>query len=75
MKNTFCQCMRAISPTNLPCVFYSKRDKLIGYALKTLEDNFPQQSKGLKKLKDFYNWATDRDSEYDLLQRIIKSAK
>ena len=54
---------------------YRKRDKLVGFAFKKLEQNFPQHAKGLKALKSFYNWATDRDSEFDLLNNIIGSMK
>lgn len=48
---------------------------MIGFALKKLEENFPQHAKGLRKLKEFYNWATDSESEFALLNNIIKSLK
>ncbi|CAB4068275.1 CAPNN [Lepeophtheirus salmonis] len=44
-----------------------------GKALNILEQHFPEGSKGLKKLKQFYNWAKDKDSEFDLLKKIIKT--
>ncbi|XP_059096640.1 calpain-9-like isoform X3 [Tigriopus californicus] len=51
----------------------NKRDKIVGFALKKLEQNFPQHTRGLRALQSFYNWATDRDSEFDLLKTIVKS--
>eukprot|EP00095_Tigriopus_kingsejongensis_P004199 maker-scaffold208_size258758-snap-gene-1.28 protein:Tk04199 transcript:maker-scaffold208_size258758-snap-gene-1.28-mRNA-1 annotation:"calpain-b-like isoform x14" len=48
----------------------TKRDKIVGFAFKKLEQNFPQHAKGLKALKNFYNWATDSESEFDLLKTI-----
>ena len=38
--------------------------------MKQMEKHCPD---GLKNLKKFYNWAKDRDSEYGLLQDIVKS--
>ena len=39
-------------------------------AMKQFEKNFPKQA---KHLKDFYNWATTSDEEYNLLNTILKS--
>ena len=50
--------------------FFRKPKRITGFALKQLEKNFP---KGTKHLKDFYNWSKDRDSEFNLLQKICKS--
>ena len=50
--------------------FFRKPKRITGFALKQLEKNFP---KGTKHLKDFYNWSKDRDSEFNLLQKISKS--
>lgn len=47
-----------------------KHKKITGFALKMLEKNFPKE---MKKLKDFYNWAMDRDSEFALLGKIVNS--
>ena len=51
-------------------IFFRKPKRITGFALKQLEKNFP---KGTKHLKDFYNWSKDRDSEFNLLQKISKS--
>ena len=50
----------------------SQSNKFIGMAMKTLEDNFPKQAKGLSKLTDFYGWSSNKDQEYDLLKNIVR---
>ena len=41
-----------------------------GFAMKQLEKNFPR---GIKHLKDFYNWTMNPEDEYNLLKNIVKS--
>ena len=48
--------------------FRGRRSKAAGLALKVLEDNFPKQT---GKMRDFYGWATDGNSEHDLLKTIV----
>ncbi len=52
-----------------------KQNKVVGFAFRQLEKNFPQHAKGIQKLKNFYSWATDAEAEYDLLNSIVKSMK
>ena len=51
-------------------LFYRKRKRATGFALKQFEKNFPKQA---KQLKDFYNWSTNSDEEFSLLKNIMKS--
>lgn len=50
-------------------IFKKHQNKIAGFALKQLEKTFP---KSAKHLKDFYNWTTSSDEDYDLLRSIIK---
>merc|ERR1712062_511752 len=48
----------------------TKHNKITGFALKQLEKRFP---KGVKGLKNFYNWTTNPEEEFNLLAKIVKS--
>ena len=53
------------------CIFnFRKHKKIAGFALKQLEKRFP---KGVKGLKNFYNWTTNPEEEFNLLAKIMKS--
>ena len=53
------------------CIFnFRKHKKITGFALKQLEKRFP---KGVKGLKNFYNWTTNPEEEFNLLAKIMKS--
>ena len=54
------------------CISRRRRNKAAGFALKVLEDNFPKQT---GKMRDFYGWAKDGNSEHDLLKSIVGSFK
>ena len=60
---------------NILSIFCRKRDKLVGFAFKQLEKNFPHSAKGLAALKKFYSWATNHEEEFNLLKDIVKSLK
>ena len=49
---------------------FRKHKKITGFALKQLEKRFP---KGVKGLKNFYNWTTNPEEEFNLLAKIMKS--
>ena len=49
---------------------FRKHNKITGFALKQLEKRFP---KGVKGLKNFYNWTTNPEEEFNLLAKIMKS--
>merc|ERR1711994_577284 len=62
------------SPGNSPGK-QRKRDRIFGFAMTQMEKHYPQVVDKILKLKDYYNWCMDSESELSLLKKIVEGAK